>query len=220
MAKAKTDLIKLVIVESPAKARKIGGYLGDGYVVEASVGHIRDLPQRAADIPKEFKKIAWAKEGVDIENDFAPLYVINPDKRAKVAELKELMKSAGEILLATDEDREGEAISWHLLEALQKRLPAVPFVYYADNANAPYGVREAQDIYDLTVAGVERLPMFNPVKDPDNPAAREDGFVYYPAVDYATAMVDGIEALRAYEANIQAVEATRSMIDAGLRVLA
>jgi flagellar basal-body rod protein FlgC len=70
------------------------------------------------------------------------------------------------------------------------------------------------------VAGVDRLPMFNPVKDPDNPAAREDGFVYYPAVDYATAMVDGIEALRAYEANIQAVEATRSMIDAGLRVLA
>ena len=107
MAKEKAALIKLVIVESPAKARKIGGYLGDGYIVEASVGHIRDLPQRAADIPKEYKKIAWAKEGVDIENDFAPLYVINPDKKAKVAELKELMKQAEELILATDEDREG-----------------------------------------------------------------------------------------------------------------
>jgi len=129
MAKAKTDLIKLVIVESPAKARKIGGYLGDGYVVEASVGHIRDLPQRAADIPKEYKKIAWAKEGVDIENDFAPLYVINPDKKAKVAELKELMKNAEELILATDEDREGEAIAWHLVEVLEPKIPIKRMVF-------------------------------------------------------------------------------------------
>ncbi len=129
MAKAKSALIKLVIVESPAKARKIGGYLGDGYVVEASVGHIRDLPQRAADIPKEYKKIAWAKEGVDIENDFAPLYVINPDKKAKVAELKELMKSAEELILATDEDREGEAIAWHLVETLQPKIPIKRMVF-------------------------------------------------------------------------------------------
>jgi len=129
MAKAKTDLIKLVIVESPAKARKIGGYLGDGYVVEASVGHIRDLPQRAADIPKEFKKIAWAKEGVDIENDFAPLYVINPDKKAKVAELKALMKNAEELILATDEDREGEAIAWHLVEVLEPKIPIKRMVF-------------------------------------------------------------------------------------------
>ena len=78
------ELKKLVIVESPAKARKIGGYLGDDYIVEASVGHIRDLPQRAADIPKEVKKLAWSKEGVDIENDFAPLYVINPTRRRKL----------------------------------------------------------------------------------------------------------------------------------------
>ena len=102
---------KLVIVESPAKARKIGAFLGKDYVVEASVGHIRDLPQRAADIPKEYKKIPWAKEGVNIEEDFAPLYVINPDKKAKVSELKDLMKSADELILATDEDREGEAIA-------------------------------------------------------------------------------------------------------------
>ncbi len=120
---------KLVIVESPAKARKIGGYLGDGYIVEASVGHIRDLPQRAADIPKEVKKLAWSKEGVDIENDFAPLYVINPDKKAKVAELKELMKEADEILLATDEDREGEAIAWHLVEVLQPKIPIKRMVF-------------------------------------------------------------------------------------------
>ena len=91
---------KLVIVESPAKARKIADYLGDEFIVEASVGHIRDLPQRAADIPKEVKKFAWSKEGVDIENDFAPLYVINPDKKGKVSELKALMKEADELILA------------------------------------------------------------------------------------------------------------------------
>ena len=123
------DLKKLVIVESPAKARKIGSYLGADYIVEASVGHIRDLPQRAADIPKEVKKLAWSKEGVDIENDFAPLYVINPDKKAKVAELKELMKEAEEILLATDEDREGEAIAWHLVEVLQPKIPIKRMVF-------------------------------------------------------------------------------------------
>ncbi len=121
---------KLVIVESPAKARKIGSFLGDEYVVEASVGHIRDLPQRAADIPKEYKKIAWAKEGVNIEEDFAPLYVINPDKKEKVAELKELMKDADELILATDEDREGEAIAWHLIEVLRPKIPVRRMVFH------------------------------------------------------------------------------------------
>ncbi|MEK6648971.1 MAG: type I DNA topoisomerase [Actinomycetota bacterium] len=125
----KGALKKLVIVESPAKARKIGGYLGDDYIVEASVGHIRDLPQRAADIPKEYKGIAWAKEGVNIEEDFAPLYVINPDKKAKVAELKELMKGADELILATDEDREGEAIAWHLVEVLKPKIPIKRMVF-------------------------------------------------------------------------------------------
>ena len=122
--------IKLVIVESPAKARKIGAFLGDGYVVEASVGHIRDLPQRAADIPAEYKKIAWAKEGVNIAEDFAPLYVINPDKRAKVNELKALMKGADELILATDEDREGEAIAWHLIEVLRPKIPISRMVFH------------------------------------------------------------------------------------------
>jgi DNA topoisomerase-1 len=123
------SLKKLVIVESPAKARKIGGYLGDDFIVEASVGHIRDLPQRAADIPKEYRGIAWAKEGVNIDEDFAPLYVINPDKKAKVAELKELMKGADELILATDEDREGEAIAWHLVEVLKPKIPIKRMVF-------------------------------------------------------------------------------------------
>ena len=122
--------IKLVIVESPAKARKIGGFLGGDYVVEASVGHIRDLPQRAADIPKEYKKIAWAKEGVNIEEEFEPLYVINPDKKAKVNELKALMKDADELILATDEDREGEAIAWHLIEVLRPKIPVRRMVFH------------------------------------------------------------------------------------------
>ena len=121
---------KLVIVESPAKARKIGGYLGDDYVVEASVGHIRDLPQKAADIPAEYKKVAWAKEGVNIEEDFAPLYVINPDKKKKVSELKALMKDADELILATDEDREGEAIAWHLIEVLRPKIPVRRMVFH------------------------------------------------------------------------------------------
>ena len=118
-----------MIVESPAKARKIGGYLGDDYIVEASIGHIRDLPQRAADIPKEFKKLPWSREGVDIENGFAPLYVINPDKKQKVQELKDLLKDSEELILATDEDREGEAIAWHLMEILKPKVPVKRMVF-------------------------------------------------------------------------------------------
>jgi len=123
------NLKKLVVVESPAKARKIGGYLGDEYIVEASIGHIRDLPQRAADIPKEVKRFAWSREGIDIENGFAPLYVINPDKRGKVAELKDLLKESEELILATDEDREGEAIAWHLIEVLKPKIPVRRMVF-------------------------------------------------------------------------------------------
>ena len=118
-----------MIVESPAKAKKIGGFLGDDYIVEASIGHIRDLPQRAADIPKEYKKFPWSREGVDIENEFAPLYVINPDKKQKVQELKELLTEADELILATDEDREGEAIAWHLMEILRPKVPVRRMVF-------------------------------------------------------------------------------------------
>jgi DNA topoisomerase-1 len=138
---------KLVIVESPAKARKIGSFLGDEYVVEASVGHIRDLPQRAADIPKEYKQFAWAKEGVNIEEDFAPLYVINPDKKNKVAELKELMKDADELILATDEDREGEAIAWHLIEVLRPKIPVRRMVFHEITKDAiQKAAKETRDL--------------------------------------------------------------------------
>ncbi len=136
-----------MIVESPAKARKIGGYLGDDYVVEASIGHIRDLPQRAADIPKEYKKFAWSREGVDIENDFAPLYVINRDKKDKVQELKDLLKDADELILATDEDREGEAIAWHLMEILRPKVPVKRMVFNEITKDAILkAVNETRDI--------------------------------------------------------------------------
>ena len=119
-----------MIVESPAKAKTIAGYLGDDFVVESSVGHIRDLPERAADIPEEYKKEAWARLGVDVEHDFEPLYVVDPDKKKKVSELKKLLADADELLLATDEDREGEAIAWHLLEVLKPKVPVRRMVFH------------------------------------------------------------------------------------------
>src|SRR6266849_5217504 len=121
---------RLVIVESPAKARTIKGYLGDDFVVESSVGHIRDLPERAADIPEEYKKEKWARLGVNVEDEFRPLYIIEPDKKKRVSELKKLLKNADELLLATDEDREGEAIAWHLLEVLKPTVPVRRMVFH------------------------------------------------------------------------------------------
>src|SRR5258706_5050453 len=121
---------RLVIVESPAKARTIKGFLGDDYVVESSVGHIRDLPERAADIPEEYKKEKWARLGVDVEHDFLPLYIVDTDKKKKVSELQKLLKESDELLLATDEDREGEAIAWHLLEVLQPKVPVHRMVFH------------------------------------------------------------------------------------------
>ncbi len=121
---------RLVIVESPAKAKTIAGYLGEGYVVESSIGHIRDLPTRAADIPAALKKQPWARLGVNVDNDFEPLYVEDPDKKKKIAELKRELKGAAELLLATDEDREGEAIAWHLLEVLKPKVPVRRMVFH------------------------------------------------------------------------------------------
>ena len=121
---------KLVIVESPAKAKTIAGYLGSDYVVESSIGHIRDLPNRASEIPEKFKKESWARLGVDVENEFEPLYVVDSDKKGKVSDLKKLLKNADELLLATDEDREGEAIAWHLLEVLQPKVPVRRMVFH------------------------------------------------------------------------------------------
>ena len=121
---------RLVIVESPAKARTIKGFLGPEFDVESSIGHIRDLPERAADVPAKYKKEPWARLGVNVENDFEPLYVIDSEKKQRVADLKKLLNQADELLLATDEDREGEAIAWHLSEVLKPKVPARRMVFH------------------------------------------------------------------------------------------
>src|SRR3954466_7434245 len=123
---------KLVIVESPAKARTIGGYLGAGYVVESSIGHIRDLPQSAADTPAKIKDKPWGRLAVDVDNGFEPYYVVPRDKKAHITKLKGLLKDADELYLATDEDREGEAIAWHLLDELKPKagIPVKRMVFH------------------------------------------------------------------------------------------
>jgi DNA topoisomerase-1 len=121
---------KLVIVESPAKAKTISGYLGRGYIVESSIGHIRDLPRKAADVPAKYKGESWARLGVDTDHDFEPLYVVSPDRKQQVAKLKRLVQEADEIYLATDEDREGEAIAWHLVETLNPKIPVRRMVFH------------------------------------------------------------------------------------------
>ncbi|MFC1418190.1 type I DNA topoisomerase [Streptacidiphilus cavernicola] len=120
---------RLVIVESPAKAKTIKGYLGPGYVVEASVGHIRDLPGTAAEVPDGYTGEV-RRLGIDVEHDFEPIYVVNADKKAQVAKLKSLLKEADELFLATDEDREGEAIAWHLQEVLRPKVPVHRMVFH------------------------------------------------------------------------------------------
>jgi DNA topoisomerase I len=119
-----------VIVESPAKARKIASYLGSGYVVESSRGHIRDLPRGAADVPAKYKGESWARLGVDVDHAFEPLYIITPDKRSTVTELRNALKSADELYLATDGDREGEAIAWHLMQTLKPTVPVRRMVFH------------------------------------------------------------------------------------------
>jgi DNA topoisomerase-1 len=120
----------LVIVESPTKAKTITKFLGKDYIVKASMGHIRDLPDSAAEIPAELKKQPWARLGVNIEGDFSPLYVIPKQKKENVKALRDAMKQAAVIYLATDEDREGESISWHLLEALKPKIPTKRLVFH------------------------------------------------------------------------------------------
>jgi DNA topoisomerase-1 len=130
-AAAKTGTgTKLVVVESPAKAKTISGYLGSGYVVEASIGHIRDLPRNAADVPAKYKGAPWASLGVDTDNDFEPLYVVSADRKQQVSKLKSLVKEADELYLATDEDREGEAIAWHLVQTLDPKIPVRRMVFH------------------------------------------------------------------------------------------
>lgn len=138
---------RLVIVESPTKARKIAPYLGRNYVVEASVGHIRDLPRGAADVPAKYKGEPWARLGVNVDQDFEPLYVVSPDKKSKVTELKSLLKDADELFLATDPDREGEAIAWHLLETLKPKIPVRRMVFH--EITKPAILAAAEDTRDL-----------------------------------------------------------------------
>ena len=140
---------KLVIVESPAKAKTIGGYLGKDWDVEASVGHIRDIPT-PSEMPADMKKGPFGRFGVDVDNGFEAYYVVDADKKKKVAELKRLLKDADELYLATDEDREGEAIAWHLLEVLQPKVPVKRMVFHEITKEAIQ--RAANTTRDLDVA--------------------------------------------------------------------
>jgi DNA topoisomerase-1 len=134
-------MTSLVIVESPAKARTIAGYLGGDYVVESSIGHIRDLPNRASDVPKEQRE-RYGKLGVDVEHEFDPYYVVDPDKKRVVSDLKQKLRDADVLLLATDEDREGEAIAWHLREVLKPKVPVRRMVFHEITRDA---IRRALD---------------------------------------------------------------------------
>jgi DNA topoisomerase I len=147
---------RLVIVESPAKARTIAGYLGPDFIVESSVGHIRDLPDSAAEIPEKYKGEAWARLGVDVEHGFEPLYVVDPDKKKTVAQLKKQLADADELLLATDEDREGEAIAWHLLEVLKPKVPTRRMVFHEITRDAiERALDETRDVDERLVDAQE-----------------------------------------------------------------
>src|SRR6056297_144261 len=137
----------LVIVESPTKARTIRKFLPKNYIVEASIGHIRDLPQSAADIPKELKKEKWAKLGIDVENDFKPLYIIPRGKGKIIRELKKKLKEVDQVVLATDEDREGESISWHLVQVLNPKIPVKRMVFHEITRSAiEHAIENERDI--------------------------------------------------------------------------
>jgi len=125
-----------VIVESPTKVKTIAGYLGDGYIVESSRGHVRDLPTGAAEVPAKYKGEKWARTGIDVDHGFEPIYVVSPDKKATMRTLKDALVGADELLLATDDDREGEAIAWHLLQELKPKVPVRRMVFHEITAKA------------------------------------------------------------------------------------
>lgn len=141
----------LVIVESPTKARTLQKFLGKDYIIEASVGHVRDLPQKASEVPKEFKKLPWATLGIDVENGFRPLYVIPREKSKVIDTLKKRLKQATEVLLATDEDREGESISWHLMEVLRPQVPVRRMVFHEITRNAILNALENTRSIDMNL---------------------------------------------------------------------
>ena len=127
---AANDGTALVIVESPAKAKTISKFLGPGFTVEASIGHVRDLPGGAKEVPEKYKKEDWAYLGVNVNDNFEPIYVVSEDKKQQVTKLKKALKDSSSLYLATDEDREGEAISWHLLELLKPKVPVHRLVFH------------------------------------------------------------------------------------------
>src|SRR5690606_21162497 len=146
----------LVIVESPTKAKTIRKFLPSNYIVEASMGHIRDLPQSASDIPAALKKEDWAKLGVNVDNDFDPLYVVPKDKKKIITSLKAQMKDCAGIYLATDEDREGESISWHLLELLKPKVPVKRMVFHEITKTAiQKALKETRDVDEKLVRAQE-----------------------------------------------------------------
>jgi DNA topoisomerase-1 len=148
-------MTRLVIVESPAKARTIAGYLGRDFVVESSVGHIRDLPKRASDVKKEDKP-RFGTLGVDVEHGFEPLYVVDADKKRVVTDLRKKLASSDELLLATDEDREGEAIAWHLREVLKPKVPVRRMVFHEITKDAiERALSETRDIDERLVDAQE-----------------------------------------------------------------
>ena len=137
----------LVIVESPNKVRSIAGYLGDGFVVDSSIGHIRDLPKGADQVPAEFKGMPWARLGVNTEDNFEPIYVVSSEKKTQIAKLRKLLKDADELVLATDEDREGEAIAWHLFDELKPKVPVKRIVFNEITREAiQYAIANPRDI--------------------------------------------------------------------------
>ena len=146
---------RLVIVESPTKAKTLRRFLGDDYLVESSIGHVRDLPANASEIPAAYKKEPWARLGVNVDDGFKPLYVIQPDKKKKIAELRKLLKGVDELLLATDEDREGEAISWHLVEVLKPKVPVRRMVFHEITKSAILKSLEATRAIDEDLVGAQ-----------------------------------------------------------------
>ena len=145
-----------MIVESPAKAKTIAGYLGNDYLVESSIGHIRDLPHSAAEVPAASKGEPWARLGVDVDHGFEPLYVVDPKKKSVVTDLRSKLKGADELLLATDEDREGEAIAWHLVEVLQPKVPVRRMVFHEITKQAiERALEETREIDDRLVDAQE-----------------------------------------------------------------
>ncbi len=155
-SKLRETTLKLVIVESPAKAKTIGRFLGNEYKVVASFGHIRDLPSSADEVPKAIKDKPWARMAVDVDNDFTPFYVVPKDNKKQVQELRALMKDADEVVLATDEDREGESISWHLLETLKPKVPVKRIAFHEiTRAAIDHAIAHPRDVNEQLVRAQE-----------------------------------------------------------------